>query len=68
MADKKPTNPEQVLRGLPIKQDPKAEPVVLAPHLPPMEKVDAVSTVAHDPVLLAMAMDQRPVIRSRLSG
>jgi hypothetical protein len=54
MSDEKHVNPAQALRDLPVKQDPKAAPVVLAPHLPSMEAPDAVKTVLRDTLLPLM--------------
>jgi hypothetical protein len=54
MPDEKDLRAEQPLRGLPTKQDPAAEPVILAPHLPAMEKVGAVKTVLRNTLLPLM--------------
>jgi hypothetical protein len=50
-------NPEEakpVLRGLPAEQEATAPPVVIAPHLPPMEKVTEVKTVYRNTLLPLM--------------
>lgn len=54
MPDNDPTKPEQALRGLPVKQDPTAAPVIIAPRLPVMEKAGAVSTVLRNTLLPLM--------------
>jgi hypothetical protein len=46
--------PVQVLRGLPPEQNVKASPVVIAPHLPAMEKLGEVKTVQRNPLLPLM--------------
>lgn len=45
MPDQKPTKPDEVIRALPSKQEATAAPVILAPHLPSMEKTGEVKTV-----------------------
>ncbi|HEY5339740.1 MAG TPA: hypothetical protein VIK27_01825 [Candidatus Aquilonibacter sp.] len=45
MADEQHPIGHEAARGLPIKQDQTAEPVILDPHLPAMEKTGAVKTV-----------------------
>lgn len=54
MADHEPLKPEEILRSLPLKQDASAAHVVQAPHLPEMEKVEEVKTVARNPLLPLM--------------
>lgn len=46
--------PVQVLRGLPTEQVVNASPVVIAPHLPAMEKLGEVKTVQRNPLLPLM--------------
>lgn len=54
MANGKQSASEQILRGLPTKQDPAAAPVVLDPHLPLMEQTGAVKTVLRNTLLPLM--------------
>jgi hypothetical protein len=60
MADEKQINPAQVLRGLPIKQDPNAPPVTLAPDLPAMEAAGSVKTVLRNTLLPLMGSGAVP--------
>jgi len=54
MAKKEKAKPMEVLRKLPLEQSATAAPVVIAPHLPAMEKIGEVKTVRRNTLLPLM--------------
>jgi hypothetical protein len=54
MADEQHPTEAELVRGLPIKQDPAAKPVILNPNLPTMEQKGAVKTVLRNTLLPLM--------------
>src|SRR5216683_4540258 len=54
MANKKQANPPEVLRKLPLEQSATAAAIVIAPHLPAMERIGEVKTVQRNALLPLM--------------
>jgi hypothetical protein len=57
--------PLQVPRGLPSEQSVNAPPVIIAPHLPAMEKPGEVKTVQRNPLLPLMGAGPPNILQAK---